>query len=421
MKTLKYEGIDETLYNFKCDNGLDVYLNPNTLSKNFFISLGVRYGASVTEYKKGNTKYKVTPGIAHFIEHRVLDFTKDKAAQSKITNLGSYPNACTTYSNTRFLMFGSLDIVENMRVLFDRVFYPNFKASDIEKEKGIILEECYMYKDDPTSLIYEKLCESMYKNHYMNTPVIGTPSSIKSTTKNEISRIYKDFYVPENMYLVITGNFELNEVSEFIEEYMKGIKYKKFEVKQIKRKEPINVNINYQETNMEVMEDKVAIGIKCDGKNIKDINEIERGYYFSILLNSMFSPTSSLYEKYKEEKLISTSFQTSRLIEKDFFDIKVLVDTNNPNEYIEQIKKDLKNINITKEEFDRKKKMFLSETILSFDNIEPANDLITYYVNKYKNPGLKFHTIIKNLNFKDYERIKNSINIDNISIIKVIK
>lgn len=421
METLNYEGIDEKLYYFMCDNGLKVYLNPNNLSKNFFISLGVKYGASVIEYSKGKNKYKVTPGIAHFIEHRVLDFTKDKEAELKIRNLGSYPNACTNYIYTRYLMYGSLDINENMKVLFDRVFKPNFKASDIEKEKGIILEECYMYQDDPSSFIYDKLYETMYNSYYMKNPVIGTPESIKSINRDEIVRIYNDFYVPENMFLVITGNFDKNSVFEFITNYMKKIKYKKFEAKPINKKEKLDINIKYQEKNMDVTDGKVALGFKCSNEKLKKLSLIEQGYYFSILLNSMFSTTSDNYEKYKENKLISTSFQTSRVIEPYFFDIKILVDTKNPNEFINEIKKDLKNIKITESEFNRKKKVFLSDTVVNFEKIDNANDFISYYVTKYNSPCLDFHSIIKNLNFNDYKKVVESINIDNLTIMKIMK
>ena len=421
MKTLKYDGIEEVIYNFKCDNGLYVYLCTNNLSKNFFISLGVRYGASTTEYKKNDKKYKVTPGIAHFIEHRVLDFTKDKEAEEKVRNLGSFPNAMTNYMTTRYLMFGSLDINENMKVLFDRVFSPNFKASDIDKEKGIILEEYYMYQDDPGSAIFETLSEAMYNNYYMKTSVLGKQNDIKSISKEEIERIYNDFYVPENMYLVITGAFNATEVEDFVTKYMKKIKKKDFVAKTIYKKEKLNVCVNYQEKQMEVSEEKVALGFKCDIKEFNKMHPTKTGYYISIILNSLFSPTSSLFERYKESKLISTSFGTSRNIEDDFFDIKIIVDTENPNEFIDNIKKDLSDFEISKSDFERKKKMILSEVILNFENIQSANDFISYHVNKFKDPILEFHSIIKELNYEECLKIKKLINIDNLTIVKVIK
>lgn len=421
MKTLKYEVINENVFNFKCDNGLDVYLLPNTLSKNFFISLGVRYGAEVTEYKVGDKKYKVTPGIAHFIEHRVLDFTKDKEAEMKIRNLGSFPNAVTSYYSTKYVLFGSLDINENMKVLFDRVFNPNFKKEDIEKEKGVILEECYMYKDDPASEIYDVLCESMYNSYFMKTSVIGTPADIKSVTSSEIKRIYKDFYIPENMYLVITGNFSANEVRDFVCNYMKKIKYRKFEAKPVRKKEKLNVPVSFREVKMEVEESKVSYGIKCDASSLKKMDIRKVRYYLSIILNSLLSPTSSLFERYKDEKLISTSFGSSRNVEKYFFDIKIITDTENPDKFIKEFTKDLSKFEIKKEDFERKKKLILSDVILNFENIQGVSDFISRQVNDNKKLSLNLYNIIKELNYEECMKVKKLINLDNLTIVKIIK
>lgn len=421
MKKLNYNNINEEVYTFKCDNGLSVFLAPNLLSKNFFISLGVRYGASVIRYKKNDEIYDVTPGIAHFIEHRVLDFTKDKEAELKVRNLGSYPNACTNYATTRYLMFGSLDINENMRVLFDRVFSPNFKASDIEKEKGIILEEYYMYKDDPSSAIYDEVCESIYTNYYMKKPVLGMPSDIKSITKKEIERIYNDFYVTENMYLVITGNFNASDAKDFIIDYMKKIKSKPFNAKVLSKKEPLKMKTSYKEVQMEVQEPKVALAFKFDSRDINKMNDTKKGYYLSILLNSLLSPTGTLFEKYKNDKLISTSFGTGKAIDKNFIDLKIITDTSKPNEYIEQIKKDINEFNITKEDFERKKRMLLSEVILNFENIQSANDFISYQVNKFKKPILNFYDLLNGLTYEECLKVRKLINLDNLFVIKVIK
>ena len=104
MNEDNYEVLNDKLYSFTCDNGLKVFLMPNMESKNFFISLGVKFGAMVTRYKKNDEIYEVTPGIAHYIEHRVADFVKDKEAEEKIRELGSMPNACTNYLNTRYFI-----------------------------------------------------------------------------------------------------------------------------------------------------------------------------------------------------------------------------------------------------------------------------------------------------------------------------
>lgn len=419
MNKRKYKGLDEILYTFKCDNGISVYLQPNLGSKNFHITIGTRFGGNVMKYKVDNKAYEVTPGIAHFIEHRVLDFTKDKEAKKKIETLGSIPNAMTNYLATIYFMVGSLDIKQNIQVLFDRVFSPNFKAEDIEKEKGIITEEYYMYQDNPTSVMYDKVSESLFHNYYQKNTVLGTPNDINSITKEEIERIYNHFYVPENMYVVITGNFDFESVGSFIKDYMDKIKYKEFKARVIIKKEPINVKDTYRELHLEVNEEKVIYALKCETDN--SINLIKKSLYFSILINSLFGPTSDLYEKYKTNQLISSSFFISKTIEKNFFVLNLLVDTQKPKEYIESIKEDLKSLSVSEEDFLRKKKLFLSETIITFEQIGNANDFLVYYINKHKKPLLELHSIINSLNYKEFTYLLKQINQENTLMMNIKK
>ena len=161
MKKIKYnyneEILEETL-----NNGLKIYLYNTTKTKNFYITVSTHFGAEVLKYKKDGKTYDVTTGSAHFLEHRVMDFTKNKEAMEKINQLGSLVNAYTTYNGTNYNIFSSNDILENMRLLFDRVFNANIKKEDVENERGIILEEYNMYYDDPYFLLQTYYLE--YKN-----------------------------------------------------------------------------------------------------------------------------------------------------------------------------------------------------------------------------------------------------------------
>jgi predicted Zn-dependent peptidase len=99
----------------------------------------------------------------------------------------------------------------------------------------------------------------------------------------------------------------------------------------------------------------------------------------------------------------------------------IIVDTSKPDEFIEEIKKDLSKINITEENFLRKKKLYLSDMLLNFEKISDTNDFIVYYVNKFKKPLTNLYTIIKNLNYEEFNYLVKQINIDNISILKAKK
>ena len=156
MKKIDFN-YDEIVNYYKLPNGLRVYLYKTNKTKNFYVTISTRFGADVMKYKKGNKTYEVTKGSAHFLEHRVMDFSKNKDAADKISEFGSMANAYTTYNGTNYNIFGHENIIENIELLFDRVFKADIKDEDVENERGIILEEYDMYFDDPYFLLHNNL------------------------------------------------------------------------------------------------------------------------------------------------------------------------------------------------------------------------------------------------------------------------
>ena len=113
MKKINYS-CDEVVYYEKLDNGLKVFMYPTKKSKNFYVTASTYFGAEVMKYKKGNKVYDVTKGSAHFLEHRVMDFTKNKEAADKLSEYGSLVNAYTTYNGTNYNIFGNEKILDNI-------------------------------------------------------------------------------------------------------------------------------------------------------------------------------------------------------------------------------------------------------------------------------------------------------------------
>ena len=259
----------EIVYKEVLDNGLTVYLYPTNKSKNFYITVSTHFGAEVMSYKKNNKVYDVTKGSAHFLEHRVMDFTKNVDAMNKINELGSIVNAYTTYKGTNYNLYGVEDIYTNMGLLFDRVFKANIKKEDVEMERGIILEEYYMYDADPYYKAQTTLLKNCFNSSFIKYLVIGTEDGIKTVSYKELNRLYKDFYTLDNMFLVVTGNFILGDVLNYINNYMKGIKTTKCNCKVIKPVENYKVNVSYEELTGSTDEAKIVIGYKVKNSNPK--------------------------------------------------------------------------------------------------------------------------------------------------------
>ena len=403
----------EIVYKEVLDNGLTVYLYPTNKSKNFYITVSTHFGAEVMSYKKNNKVYDVTKGSAHFLEHRVMDFTKNVDAMNKINELGSIVNAYTTYKGTNYNLYGVEDIYTNMGLLFDRVFKANIKKEDVEMERGIILEEYYMYDADPYYKAQTTLLKNCFNSSFIKYLVIGTEDGIKTVSYKELNRLYKDFYTLDNMFIVVTGNFILEDVLNYINNYMKGIKTTKCNCKVIKPVENYKVNVSYEELTGSTDEAKIVIGYKVKNSNPK--KKIVNRLLMDMILSENFDKTGSSYLRLMNEGLNSFSYFVEEV--DDYFLIAFTGSTNEYEKFTNIIDEEIKNLDFTKEALERKTKGYISNLILSFEYIENVEDNITSGLFDYNKVLNDMESIIKKVTLNDVKEVIKCIDTTNKSVL----
>lgn len=416
MKTVNFSEVNEKVYYEKLDNKIDVYLYPTNKSKNFYCTFSTRYGSNVTSYKKGNKIIDVYPGTAHFLEHKLMNFTTNKEFFKRINKLGSVANAYTTYNVTNYNIYGSENIKENLSLIFDMVLNPIITDENVDNEKGIISEEIDMDKDNINTFLYLKNNQNIFNKLYTINHILGEKEDINKMNAKYLKMIYKDFYKPNNMFIIVVGNFDKDEIIEYIREYMKCFKSDETKIKINKIKEPDKVKVEYEIINKNISENRVYYSIKMNKKIYKDINDTELSYYLGVLLNANFSSTSKLYEKYKNNNLI-TNLRSDFKIFDNHIVFTIRSNVPNSDEYLNNLNKDILKLNIDEETFERKKKKILSEMILNFENIEDVEYEITNDILKYKHLNNKKYNIIKSLDYNKMIYILNKINYDNKSIL----
>lgn len=403
----------EIVYKEVLDNGLTVYLYPTNKSKNFYITVSTHFGAEVMSYKKNNKVYDVTKGSAHFLEHRVMDFTKNVDAMNKINELGSIVNAYTTYKGTNYNLYGVEDIYTNMGLLFDRVFKANIKKEDVEMERGIILEEYYMYDADPYYKAQTTLLKNCFNSSFIKYLVIGTEDGIKTVSYKELNRLYKDFYTLDNMFIVVTGNFILGDVLNYINNYMKGIKTTKCNCKVIKPVENYKVNVSYEELTGSTDEAKIVIGYKVKNSNPK--KKIVNRLLMDMILSENFDKTGSSYLRLMNEGLNRFSYFVEEV--DDYFLIAFTGSTNEYEKFTNIIDEEIKNLDFTKEALERKTKGYISNLILSFEYIENVEDNITSGLFDYNKVLNDMESIIKKVTLNDVKEVIKCIDTTNKSVL----
>ena len=404
MKIKTFKKVDEKVYTEKLDNGLEVYLYKTDKTKNFYITISVKYGARITKYKVGKKVVDVIPGSAHFLEHKVMALSENKEISKRINDLGSLANAWTSYYGTNYNIFGSINLIENLKLLLDIFYNTNINEKSVNEEKGIIGEEIDMYQDQIDSLMYSKLFDNLFTKSYSKHTVVGEREDIAKITAKSLNEIYNDYYVPNNTFIIVTGNFDTEEVMNTIKDYMKNIK----------------VCIPYEEIkkDMENTRVKYAIKMKKNIFGIKDDNILKD--YLGLILSNNFSATSELFERYKDNDIVIGMSYGVSIID-DYLIININALTNDGNKFIENIKEDIKKLKLNEEEFERKKKKYLKSYILDFDNIEDVEYLLSLSLMMDNKIDYNEYYKLIALNYKEASRIMKLINFDYTSIIRTIK
>src|SRR5574344_1024578 len=237
MKKKTIKGIDLDVYHEILDNGLDIYIIPNHSVNNTYATYSTRYGGMHNDFiPNGEKKMTSVPkGIAHFLEHKMFEQENDADVFKFFSERGSDANANTNYRKTTYLFSGPNAFYENLEFLLDYVEKPYFTDENVEKEKGIIIEELEMYEDRPYSRLVNTCMYNALIEHPMKYPFIGTKKSVNSITKEDLYKCYNTFYHPSNMFIVVTGNVDPDQVLEVIRKHESVRKLDK--VKPIKLKE----------------------------------------------------------------------------------------------------------------------------------------------------------------------------------------
>ena len=134
-------------------------------------------------------------GISHFIEHMLFKGTKNRSAKeiaNCIDKVGGQLNAFTSKESTCFyakVLDTHFDIA--LDVLADMFFNSNFSPEEIEKEKGVIIEEINMYEDSPEDLVHDLFNQAVWSGNPLGMSILGTEKSLKNLNRDSIVEYFK--------------------------------------------------------------------------------------------------------------------------------------------------------------------------------------------------------------------------------------
>lgn len=419
MKKIKLKNIDEEIFYEKLENGLDVYLYSKNENTNNYVTFTTKFGSIYNEFVPigENQLIKVPHGVAHFLEHKVFVQKEEPQPEEFFANNGAMCNAYTTFKNTTYLFSGPDKLKDNIEFLLDYVQEPYFTEENVDSEKGIITQEIHMCDDNPTDVLYEYIRKNSFYNNPFKDSIIGTVKDINEITPEILTTCYNTFYHPENMFLVITGNFDVNEILNVVIENQRKKEFKVLnQIKLNKYNEPDKVVKEKEFIKINTPIPKIAYNIKIPLNNL-EIDIRKYNLYIFILFSILFDDTSSFDEEVKQENIITNSLYLNILNCDTHLLVSLINETNYYEELIKKIEEQLNNINILEEDLERKKRVLISNELFSFENIEIVNEMIIdniIFNNKVEEDII---SLIKSLNKKELDNIIKNLKLNNKSIV----
>jgi len=166
-------------------------------------------------------------GISHFIEHMLFKGTKNRTAEEIARVVDSCGGHLDAYTAKELVSFNSKVIDDHLPLAFDVLadlaLNPLFREEDIEKEKGVILEELKMEADSPEYLVHEAFAGNFWKNHPLGRSILGTKATIKGFTKQAVEAYYKHVYVPQNIVITAAGRLDHDKIVNFASDYFERL------------------------------------------------------------------------------------------------------------------------------------------------------------------------------------------------------
>lgn len=379
MQIIESSKVREKVYIDKLENGLTVMIIPKKDISKKYVIWGTEFGSIDNNFTIDNKEVKMPDGIAHYLEHKLFEQENGKNSLDVLSSLGVDANAYTTNNHTAYLYEATDNFYEALDEFMNYVQNPYFTDENVEKERGIIEQEIMMYDDYPDWKLYMNAIKCMYKENPINIDVAGSIESIKQIDKEKLYTIYNSFYRPDNMVLVVCGDFDVESILKDIRSRMQENKNKE-EIKRIYPNEQEDIVKPREIAEMNISKPIFIIGYK---DNPQERNLVKKDLAIECICNIIMGKSSNLYQKLYKEGLVSNQISYNYEYSKRYAHVLIQSTSNNPEKVVEEIGKEIAYFmenGFDDKEFNRIKKKMYGEYVKEYNDVSNiANNFLSNY------------------------------------------
>jgi predicted Zn-dependent peptidase len=196
------------------DNGLRIVTETMPSVRSVSIGIWIGTGSRVEQGAEN--------GLSHFIEHMVFKGTENRSAEDIARAVDSIGGGLDAFTSKELVSFNTKVLDEHLPialdVLSDMVLNPLFREDDIEKEKGVILEEIKSEADQPEFVLHEMFISNFWKGHGLGKPILGTRETVKQYTPAMLQDFYNRNYLPKNILITAAGSLNHRQLVALVKD-----------------------------------------------------------------------------------------------------------------------------------------------------------------------------------------------------------
>jgi predicted Zn-dependent peptidase len=242
-------------------------------------------------------------GISHFVEHMLFKGTKSRSAQRIAREMDSIGGNLDAFTSKETICFNVKSLADHvpiaLDVLTDMVLNPTFAETEIERERGVILEEIKIDEDNPDVLVHELFTQSFWRGHPLGKPILGTTETVGRLGQQHLFGYHGDRFHGGNMIFSAAGNLDHDRFTEAVAEKFSPLAGGK-PMGELSAPEPSARIILRNKKSLE----QVQICLGVPAPSITDENR-----YATLILNTVLGAgmSSRLFQTIREERGLAYS------------------------------------------------------------------------------------------------------------------
>jgi predicted Zn-dependent peptidase len=181
----------------------------------------VSFGA----YVASGTRHEAAEenGVSHFLEHMAFKGTETRSASAiaeEIEAVGGHINAYTAREQTAFYVkVLKEDMALGADIIGDILTHSTFDPDELERERGVILQEIGQANDTPDDIVFDHFQETAYPDQPMGRPVLGTEALIRGMKRDTLMRYMRSHYTTGNTVIAAAGKLEHAHVLDLVQRH----------------------------------------------------------------------------------------------------------------------------------------------------------------------------------------------------------